>query len=318
MSKNDPVITFTVPASISNERADKILASHFSELSRTQIQKTFDSNRVTFNNKPINKNFRLSGGNVLKINFILPKQPSLKPIKLPLEILFEDEDIVVINKPAGTVVHPGKGTGEDTLVHALLHHTNGNLSPLSGEERPGVVHRLDKDTSGVMVFTKSNGAYLNLVKSFSNRTVKKEYLALVAGTPTHYSGSIASPINRHPVNKVKMAISPTGREARTDWEIQEALGSCALLRCWLHTGRTHQIRVHLSSIGHPILGDKTYGYKFHVNHLLKPKRVLLHAEKLTFSHPRKNTECTFKAEVPKDLANQISILRENPLGKAHS
>jgi len=301
-------IVFIVPEGAENERADKVLASHFTDFSRTQIQKSFDTDRVKLNGEVISRKVRVSSGDKLEITFLHPKETPLHPVDISLDVLYEDEDIIAVNKIPGMVVHPGKGTGEDTMVHALLHHTKGNLAQIAGTNRPGIVHRLDKETSGAILFAKSDKAYLHLINAFSNRTVKKEYLAIVSGIPHLESGSIKEPIKRHPVNPTKMVVSSKGRDAHTDWVLEKELRSCALLRCYLHTGRTHQIRVHLSHIKHPILGDSTYGYRFRKEHIQKPERILLHAEIISFTHPTSGELITLKAPIPEDFKIQIGIL----------
>ncbi|OHE72613.1 MAG: hypothetical protein A2007_03040 [Verrucomicrobia bacterium GWC2_42_7] len=295
----------------SGDRADKVLASHFTQISRTQLQVLFGENRILRNGFPMGKGDKLLANDRVTIHFFEKKQNVLVPMAIALKILYEDDDIVVVDKKSGSVVHPGNGTGEDTLVHALLHHCNGKLSLAGGELRPGVVHRLDKETSGVILFAKTDEAYLKLVKMFSQREIQKEYIALVVGIPPLRSGSIKQPIGRHPINRTKMAIDPKGRTAHTDWKLEKAfsgnLGPYALIHCDLHTGRTHQIRVHLSHIGHPIVGDATYGYKNQLKTEL-PLRVFLHAKKVTFHHPIKNTLITLEAPLHSDFSDIVNIL----------
>jgi 23S rRNA pseudouridine1911/1915/1917 synthase len=210
-------------------------------------------------------------------------------------------------------MHPGAGTGDDTLAHFALHHTGGNLSKLGGERRPGIVHRLDKDTSGAVVFAKSDRAYLALTKMFAEREVHKEYLALVRGVPKLRSGSILDPIGRNPVVRVKMAVvqGSRGKPAHTDWSVEEIFGKRAtLIRCWLHTGRTHQIRVHLAHLEHPLLGDYVYGWKPGANDGLLIERTMLHAAVLAFPHPADGRELEFRAPPPADFSALAAQLRE--------
>ncbi len=303
--KENQTVFFTVPLGIIRERADKVLASHFTDLSRSQIQRTFEKLNVKRAGQVIDKKTPLSENDVIEIEFLKPKATQIKPVDIPLEILYEDEDILAINKTIGIIVHPGSGTGEDTLVHALLHHTKGKLALAGGEERPGVVHRLDKETTGVMLFAKTDQAYFKLIKMFSERKVDKEYLALVAGVPHLKSGSIKTPIGRDPRVRVKMAAVPNGRPAHTDWVLEKSFPASALLRCYLLTGRTHQIRVHLSSINHPILGDLTYGYRFKKEHGIQVDRVMLHSERITFTHPVTKKQLQIIAPVPKDFKDYI-------------
>lgn len=311
MEKEDQLInSFVVPEGIMGERVDKVLASHFKDISRAQIQRSFEKGNVMCRGKILEKNTKVNEGDTIEIIFFQPKETQVKPVDIPLEILYEDNDILVINKKVGMVVHPGSGTKEDTLVHALLHHTGGNLALAGGPQRPGVVHRLDKETTGAILFAKTDTAYLKLIKMFEERKIDKEYLALVSGVPHLQSGSIKTPIGRDPKVRVKMAIVPNGRPARTDWVLEEKFLSSALLRCYLFTGRTHQIRVHLASINHPILGDNTYGYRFKKEHGIAPSRVMLHAECISFEHPITGKRMTFHAPLPEDFKHHLKLLKE--------
>ncbi len=306
-------VLFRVPEGIRQVRADKVLAGHFKEMSRELIQTAFEAKKVWIEGTSIRKSYLVDEGQYIEI--CLPKIPEtvLLPVDMPLSILHEDNDIVVINKRAGQVVHPGHGTGEDTLVHALLHHTGGKLSGIAGELRPGVVHRLDKDTSGIVIFAKTDKAYLKLIKQFSEREIQKEYLAVVLGVPRLLSGSIYEPIERHRVNRVRMAVSPTGKPAHTDWQIEKAFPyqKAALLKCWLHTGRTHQIRVHLSWMGHPIVGDRLYGWMVPSSKEYRPtaERFLLHAQHIEFMHPVSEKVLKIEAGVPEDFKKCLENLQ---------
>jgi len=226
-----------------------------------------------------------------------------------LEVLFEDKHLIVINKPAGMVVHPGVGTGDDTLVHALLAHCAGSLSGIGGVERPGIVHRLDKETTGVLVVAKNDAAHRALADQFATRALQKEYLALVSGSPKGDSGTIDRAIARHPVHRHRMTVGEGGRPSRTDWTVEERFGTkAALVRCRIHTGRTHQIRVHMKSLGHPLLGDATYGWK-QASGLPKPPRVMLHAEHLGFAHPVNGKTMDIRAPLPVDFKALMTELR---------
>lgn len=308
-SEDEDVVVFVVPEGVTRERADKVLAMHFTDFSRAQIQRTLEVGGVRKKGEVIGKNTSVSEGDVLEVSFLQHKPTKLIGVDIPLDILYEDEDILVINKGAGMVVHPGSGTGEDTLVHALLHHTNGNLSLAGGEGRPGVVHRLDKETTGVILFAKTDKAYFELIRMFSGREVDKQYVALVSGVPSLKSGTIKEAIGRHPVNRTRMAVIRQGRPAHTNWVLEESFERCALLRCYLLTGRTHQLRVHLSHIKHPILGDKAYGYTFKKDHIKEPPRVMLHAERIAFNHPITGKPMVFKAPIPEDFKAQLRLLR---------
>lgn len=308
---DDDIIEYTVPEGVSNVRVDKLLAENFAEWSRALLQKVFDEGGVSLNGKRIKKNLKVNAGDVVFLTRPVLPPTEVKAVEIPLDILYEDEFLVCVNKTSGMVTHPGSGTGEDTLVHALLHHTGGNLSMAGGEERPGVVHRLDKDTSGAIVFAKSDEAYFRLVESFSNRRVRKEYLALALNAPRLESGSIKKPIERNKVNRTKMCVSEQGRAAHTDWKVEERFGQFyTLLHCRIHTGRTHQIRVHLSDMGHPIVGDDTYGYRAPQNDWVVPTRVFLHSRFLQLAHPIvEDKVIELKAPLPVEFEQALETLR---------
>jgi 23S rRNA pseudouridine1911/1915/1917 synthase len=253
----------------------------------------------------------VAGGDVIEFSLPETTPSELKAVDIPLDVLFEDKHILAVNKPSGMVVHPGVATGEDTLVHALLAHCEGSLSGIGGVERPGIVHRLDKETTGVIVVAKSDKAHRALADQFASRTLTKEYLALVSGAPQLLSGTIDRAIARHPVHRHRMTVGEGGKPARTDWEREEIFGDlAALIRCRIFTGRTHQIRVHLKSLGHPILGDALYGWKPHARVTPSPERVMLHAEHLVFTHPINGKEIDLRAPLPKDFQTTIKTLRK--------
>lgn len=303
--------TYTVPEGHRRARADKVLAVAFPEHSRTALQRAFDAGLVTLRGVAIKRDQAVDGGDVLEFSFPDVAPTELKPVDIPLDVLFEDKHMLAINKPPGMVVHPGAATGEDTLVHALLAHCAGSLSGIGGVERPGIVHRLDKETTGVIVVAKTDQAHRALADQFATRTLKKEYLALVVGVPDRLSGTIDRAISRHPVHRHRMTVGEGGKPARTDWERVEAFGSMsALLRCQIFTGRTHQIRVHLKSIGYPILGDPLYGWKPDPRMAVQPQRVMLHAEHLVITHPVSGKVLDLRAPVPKDFTTLMKALRK--------
>ena len=314
----EPVI-YTVPPGVRRKRADKILASAFPDHSRVELQRAFDAGLVRLAGRAIKRDQSVSADDV--VEFTLPDaQPSeLKAVDIPLDVIFEDKHLLVLNKAAGMIVHPGAGTGEDTLVHALLSHCEGELSGIGGVERPGIVHRLDRETSGVMVVAKTDTAHRGLSEQFASRSLEKQYVALVSGAPDLLSGSIRKAIGRNPQHRHKMAVvevgqGGVGRDAHTDWEVIEKFNRvAALIRCTIHTGRTHQIRVHMKALGHIILGDDIYGWKPEAELKHQPKRVMLHAEHLTFTHPVTGKVLDLRAPLPRDFEQVLKELRA--LGK---
>lgn len=313
-------IHFTVPEGVSGVRADKVLSEAFADFSRRQIQDAFDQGLVFLNEEAIQKRKKVSTDDELIFTLPLVEATPLEPHPMDLEILFEDEHLIVLNKAAGVVVHPGSGTGPDTLVHGLLEHCGpDHLSRLSGAERPGVVHRLDKETTGVIVFAKTDKAYLRMIQAFAERHVDKEYVAIVKGAMRLESGRIETAIDRHPVVRTKMHVSGKGRPSLTEWVRLESFApEATYIRCILHTGRTHQIRVHLSSIGHPLEGDATYGYRKVATDPHAAKRVMLHAQKLGFVHPVTEEPLLFEAPVPEDMQARLSALRERTTGNTEA
>ncbi|WOO42762.1 RluA family pseudouridine synthase [Rubellicoccus peritrichatus] len=292
------------------QRADKALATHFPDISRERLKVCFDAGQVWREGVALQRKTRIAEHDRVSVILPVQKPTTVEPVEMPLDVLFEDESIVVINKVSGVVVHPGNGVHEPTLVHGLLYHTNGRLARAGGDERPGVVHRLDRDTSGAIVFAKTDEAYYALVKAFSERYVKKEYLAIVVGEPKEDSGTIKKPIDRHPVNRVKMAVREDGRFAHTDWSVEQRFnGRYTLIRCRIHTGRTHQIRVHLSDMGFPIWGDRVYGYKKRSDEKRPPERFLLHAEHLIIPHPvKEGVDVDLHAPLAAEFQSRINVL----------
>ncbi len=304
------ITTYTVPEGSRRERADKVLAAAFPEHSRAAFQRALEAGLVKADGKVIAQADDVRAGQVVEFSFPNVKPAELKPVDIPLEVIFEDKHLIVLNKPSGMVVHPGVGTGEDTMVHALLAHCAGELSGIGGVERPGIVHRLDKETTGLLVVAKNDAAHRALADQFASRSLQKEYVTLVSGVPKESSGTINRAISRHPVHRHRMTVGEGGRPSRTDWEVLESFGvHSAYLRCRIHTGRTHQIRVHLKSIGHPVLGDETYGWKQN-SALPVPPRVMLHAEHLVFAHPVSAKVLDLRAPLPKDFKQMLAALRK--------
>jgi len=303
---------YTVPEGSRRQRADKALSAAFPAHSRVAFQRAFAAGLVKLKGSVIGQKETVLSGDEISFSFPEVIASDLTAKKIPLDILYEDKHLLVVNKPVGMVVHPGAGTREDTLVHALLAHCKGTLSGVGGVERPGIVHRLDRETSGAMVVAKNDEAHRSLAEQFANRSVDKEYFALVLGVPNLLSGSIRKNIGRDVHHRHRMmafeAGSAGGRTSRTDWVLVEKYGKlAALVRCILFTGRTHQIRVHLKSSGHVLLGDLVYGFKQREN-LPKIPRVMLHSEHLKFVHPKTGKIVDIKAPLPKDFQKVIKAL----------
>lgn len=304
------VIEFSVPAGTEPARADKIFAAEFDDISRTRLQRAFDAGRVTFDGEIIDKRFKVDRPGLLRAALEeLKPDEGPRPVAIPLDIVYEDASMIVVNKPAGMVTHPGNGTGENTLVHALLHHTQGQLSTVGAPERPGIVHRLDKETTGLIVVAKTDQAHYRLATAFNEREVYKRYYALVVGVPSKASGSCKQPIGRHPVVRTRMAVMDSGKPAHTDWSVEQRFGDRAsLVSCVIHTGRTHQIRVHMSGMGHPLLGDTTYGFKENKLKGIEVTRVMLHAAELKLPEINRGAPAQFQARLPDDFSKVIGQL----------
>ncbi len=312
-----PLQTYLVPEGIRALRADRALALAFPEHSRTALQRAFDAGHVTRGGVAITRDQPVRGGDRIEFGFPDVVPAELRAVDIPLDVLFEDRHMLAVNKASGMIVHPGVATGEDTLVHALLAHCADSLSGIGGVERPGIVHRLDKETTGVIVVAKTDRAHRALADQFATRSLRKEYVALVAGVPPLLSGTINRGIARHPTHRHRMTVGEGGKPARTDWERGEVFGEmAALLRCQIFTGRTHQIRVHLKSIGHPILGDLVYGWKPDPRLARQPERVMLHAARLVLSHPISGKELDLRAPLPEDFELLMKALRK--AGRANS
>jgi 23S rRNA pseudouridine1911/1915/1917 synthase len=295
----------------STRRVDVFLSDHLESLSRAWVQKFFTQNGVFVNGLPVKKNFLLKAGDVVRFFKMEPGVTGLNPVCAPIDIIFEDESIIVVNKQAGLVTHAGNGIHGPTLVEMVMAHCP--LSGLGGELRPGVVHRLDKETSGVMVFAKTDRAYLSLIKQFSNHRVKKRYVCIVDGNFPIKTGIINEPIGRSRSLRTCMCVTPTGRDATTIWDLRDNFKTTALLSVNIITGRTHQIRVHMSHIRHPILGDSAYGY-VRKKGIPECDRVMLHAMNLELTHPISNEQVSFFSDFPDDFATMIDRLSKDADG----
>lgn len=296
-------IELVVAKEDSRLRLDRFLAKELTAYSRSRIQQLVREKFVTLNEAAPRSSDLVRTGDRIVVVEPPAQKIDTRPEAIPLEILFEDNDLIVINKPPGLVVHPGAGNREHTLVNALLHHCP-TLSGIGGQERPGIVHRLDKDTSGCIVVAKNDAAHRSLAAQFAERTVEKVYLALVAGKLKKGSGVIDQNIGRHRVHRQRMAVTARGRAARTEYRVLRAGDNVSLVECGLHSGRTHQIRVHLQHLGHPVLGDKVYGAKFAKNY----PRQMLHAWKLGFDHPTTGERKIFEAPMPEDFSGALEQL----------
>lgn len=298
------------------KRLDRFLSEAFPEQSRSQIQKWIDEQQVLLDGKPAKAGYKLRGKELIEISLPEAKPSALLPEAILLDVIHEDADLAVINKPAGMVIHIGAGVHQGTLVNALLHHFQ-NLSQSGGRDRPGIVHRLDKQTSGLLVVAKNDFSHANLAHQFQSRAVTKRYLALVHGRMKKPSGEIQSAIGRDRANRVRMSTRATrAREAHTMYEVVESFGRFSLLQLTIKTGRTHQIRVHLSSIKHPVVGDTLYGaparIAFSAGKQTLPTlgRNFLHAAFLQFLHPRTQQTMSFSSDLPEELSRFLSQVRK--------
>jgi 23S rRNA pseudouridine1911/1915/1917 synthase len=306
---------FIVEESKPGLRLDTFLRAQFPETSRGTLQRLIDEGHARVNGKIVKPTHSPRAGESIQIHWPEAKIAEAQPEKIPLDILFEDKTLLVLNKAAGIVVHPAAGHEDGTLVNALLHHCDGSLSGIGGVARPGIVHRLDKETSGCLVVAKNDETHLALSAQFAAREVKKIYNALVCGEPARKTGEIHAAIARHATERKRMAVCDDGdgRTAHTSYKVVERLYAATLMEAQIHTGRTHQVRVHFQFLGHPIVGDDTYGVK--QNKKLKEltgytaPRVLLHARELTFTHPRRQKEMRFEAPMPEDMLAALKLLR---------
>lgn len=310
--------TLQVEPEAAGARLDAWLARRLPEISRSRLQSLIEAGHVLLEGRPSRASARLRSGQVVSLHVphLEPARP--EPEDIPLDVLFEDPHLLVVNKPAGLVVHPGAGVPRGTLVNALLRHVR-DLSGVGGVRRPGIVHRLDRGTSGLLVVAKDDATHRALARQFAGREVEKEYLAIVLGVPPAKAGTVAAPIGRDPIHRRKMSVrAPRGREARSEYRLAEAFHGASLLRVRILTGRTHQIRVHLASIGHPVAGDATYGGTrgLPARRVAAPDalsgltRPALHAARLAFVHPATGERLAFEAPLPADLLQVLARLRE--------
>jgi len=298
---------FIVPKEDARVRLDRFLARELPEHSRSRIQQLIRIGFVRLNGATTRPRQLLRTGDKIEVTEPPPEKIETRPEPIPLDVLFEDNDLIVINKPAGLVVHPGAGHREHTLVNALLSHCP-TLSGIGGKERPGIVHRLDKDTSGCLVVAKNDATHRELSRQFAERIVEKIYLALVAGKLCKQTGVIEEKVGRHPAHRQRMSVaSPRGRAAKTEYRVIRTGDKASLIECRLHSGRTHQVRVHLHHLGHPVLGDKVYASRLAKDF----PRQMLHAWKLGFRHPGSGEWKNFEAPLPDDFATAMKLTIES-------
>lgn len=312
---NNEKISLTVPEDCTTQRLDQVLAKLLPEYSRSQLSGWIKSGHVLLDGKQVKPNTRVAGNELLEIAAQARPPEPWDAQDIPLDIVHEDDDVIIINKPVGLVVHPGSGIQHSTLLNALLHHA----PQLKNMPRAGIIHRLDKNTSGLLVIAKTPIAYTSLSRQLKNRTMSREYQAIVYGSMIS-GGKVDAPISRHPLERKRMAVVEDGRHAVTHYRVAEKFPALTHLHLKLETGRTHQIRVHMHHIRHPIVGDSTYGGRVHlakgmtdplIQTLRGFKRQALHAFSLGFQHPTTGEEISFKIDLPEDMQDLIKALRED-------
>lgn len=289
------------------QRLDLFLSESIEGLSRSAAQNLLEKGHVTVNGKPVKKNYRTNEGDCVLVELPEPEPLDIQPTKMDLNIVYEDEDVIVIDKPKGLVVHPAAGHWTDTLVNGLMYARGDQLSGINGVMRPGIVHRIDKDTSGLLIVAKNDSAHTFLASQLKDHTLSRTYEAIVCGTFKEDSGTVDAPIGRHPTDRKRMTVTDRGKEAVTHWEVVERFRNYTHIRCHLETGRTHQIRVHMAYLCHPILGDMVYGRK-------KPElgqdTQCLHACRLSFQHPKTGQLFMVESPLPEYFQEVLEKLRK--------
>ena len=285
-----------------NQRLDAFLASGLDGLTRSQTARLIENGAVTVNGKAVSKSYKMTGGEAVSVTLPAPEPVEAAPQNIPLDVVYEDEDVIVVNKPSGMVVHPAPGHPDGTLVNALLCHCVGSLSGVGGALRPGIVHRIDRDTSGLIIAAKNDAAHRYLSAQLADHTLARTYECIVVGGLREDRGTVDAPIARHPSDRKRMAVVAGGREAVTHWEVVARYPGFTHVRCKLETGRTHQIRVHMAYIGHPILGDTVYGAKKEVSGLTGQ---CLHAVGLRFIHPRTHEAVELSCPLPEEFTAML-------------
>ena len=290
-----------------NQRLDAFLASSLDGLTRSQATRLIESGEVAVNGRAVSKSYKLAGGEDIVVTLPEPEPVEAVPQDIPLDVVYEDADVIVVNKPSGMVVHPAPGHPDGTLVNALLYHCAGTLSGIGGALRPGIVHRIDRDTSGLIIAAKNDAAHQYLSAQLADHTLARTYECIVVGALREDRGTVNAPIARHPTDRKRMAVVAGGREAVTHWEVIARYPGYTHVRCRLETGRTHQIRVHMAYIGHPILGDTVYGAKKEVPGLTGQ---CLHAVGLRFLHPRTHEVVELSCPLPDEFTRMLQKIRK--------
>ena len=290
-----------------NQRLDAFLASSLDGLTRSQATRLIESGEVAVNGRAVSKSYKLAGGEDIAVTLPEPEPVEAVPQDIPLDVVYEDADVIVVNKPSGMVVHPAPGHPDGTLVNALLYHCAGTLSGIGGALRPGIVHRIDRDTSGLIIAAKNDAAHQYLSAQLADHTLARTYECIVVGSLREDRGTVDAPIARHPSDRKRMAVVAGGREAVTHWEVIARYPGYTHVRCRLETGRTHQIRVHMAYIGHPILGDTVYGAKKEVPSLTGQ---CLHAVGLRFLHPRTHEVVELSCPLPDEFTRMLQKIRK--------
>ena len=290
-----------------NQRLDAFLASSLDGLTRSQATRLIESGEVAVNGRAVSKSYKLAGGEDVAVTLPEPEPVEAVPQDIPLDVVYEDADVIVVNKPSGMVVHPAPGHPDGTLVNALLYHCAGTLSGIGGALRPGIVHRIDRDTSGLIIVAKNDAAHQYLSAQLADHTLARTYECIVVGALREDRGTVDAPIARHPTDRKRMAVVAGGREAVTHWEVIARYPGYTHVRCRLETGRTHQIRVHMAYIGHPILGDTVYGAKKEVPGLTGQ---CLHAVGLRFLHPRTHEVVELSCPLPDEFTRMLQKIRK--------
>lgn len=301
-------LEFFIDAQRAGTRIDRALTEEYADYSRSYLQKLLKEQQILVNDRPVKSNYKVQAGDFVRIMLPDMKEPDIVPEDIPLDILYEDDYLMVVNKPKGMVVHPSAGHMEGTLVNAVLAHCQGNLSGINGVLRPGIVHRIDKDTTGALLICKDDTTHRDLAEQLKVHSIKRRYRAIAYGNFKEDEGTVEGPIGRHPTDRKKMSINyKNGKDAVTHYRVLERFGNASYIECRLETGRTHQIRVHMSSIGHPLLGDEVYGSGKNPYHL---QGQALHAMVLGFVHPHTKEYVEFEAPLPDYFVKLLEKLRK--------